>query len=174
MVSKSLVGMLTTYIDLHCKIIVICKPPTLNDDGWRLGSIQKTQKARFLAATILLFISKSARPIITQWPPWVVWKTFFLDEMRLAIVHSRIKKAKSSFGQQYTLKLIAHSTFLFALCLFVCSSYLKHLWSIRIIPNQFFLLLFVSLFRFSFLLTTRNWKNWKRVVCLFVCCLIVS
>ena len=48
---------------------------------------RKRKKHCFLAAAILLFIGKIN---ITKWPPWVVWKLFFLiyHKMRLTIVQS--------------------------------------------------------------------------------------
>ena len=51
--------LLMTSIYTNAKVIVICKPRTLNDCRWRLSSIQKTQKKYcFLVATILFFIGK--------------------------------------------------------------------------------------------------------------------
>ena len=59
MVSKILVGMSTT----DAKFIVICKPRTLNDEGEDSVKYRNRKKHRFLAAAILLFISK----IIITW-----------------------------------------------------------------------------------------------------------
>ena len=57
--------MSTTDICIYTneKFIVICKPQTLNDGGEDSVKYRKRKKHRFLAAAILLFISK----IIITW-----------------------------------------------------------------------------------------------------------
>ena len=50
--------MSTTDIYTNAKIIVICKPRTLNDGGEDSVQYRNCKKHCFLAAAILLFISK--------------------------------------------------------------------------------------------------------------------
>ena len=54
--------------------LYICKLRTLNDGGEDLVQYRKRKKA-LLSTRHFVFIGEI---IITLWPPWVVWKLFFL------------------------------------------------------------------------------------------------
>ena len=46
------------YVHLNAKLLVICKPRTLNDGDEDSVKYRNRKKHRFLAAAILLFIGK--------------------------------------------------------------------------------------------------------------------